>query len=174
MKTTAIRQLLLVASTLALALIAYADQERPISESTKLADLPPAVQKSIQAKIEGSTILQIATKPAVYCALLDANGQKSEVRVSEDGKVLRVRSKQEAEAQFEQEQRLVQAGELNTAELGTVPADVREIILDRSKGLSISRITKTPVIFVVRIDRSGEKSEIQLTEDGKVLGGSRN
>jgi hypothetical protein len=172
MKITGIRRVLTVASALALALVARAEQESANPGSAKLADLPPAVQRSLQEKIGSSTILQIAIKPAVYCAQLDANGQKSEVRVSEEGKVLRIRSKQEAEAQFEEEQRLAHAGRLNTVELESVPAIARATITERSKGLTIDRIIKTPTIFVVLFDRAGEKIEIQLTDDGKIIGGS--
>jgi hypothetical protein len=174
MKITGIRRILIVASTFALTLIACAEQETSNYNSAKLADLPPAVQRSLQEKTGGSTILRIEIKLAVYCAQLEANGQRSEIRVSEEGKVLHIRSKQEAEVQYEDEQRLAQAGKLNTVELETVPAIARAIITERSKGLTINRIIKTPTVFVVRVDQAGEKTEIQLTGDGKIIGGASN
>src|ERR1035438_3868275 len=84
------------------------------------------------------------------------------------------RSKQEAEAQFEDEQRLSQTGRLNIFELGNIPTIARAEIAERSKGLAIDRIIKTPTIFIVRIDRAGEKIEIRLTDDEKILGSSSN
>src|SRR3978361_2273606 len=72
----------------------------------QLGELSPVVQKTFSEKTKGATILRIIKTPATYNVRLDSQGQKSEVRVTEDGKILRIRSKHEAEAQFEEEQRL--------------------------------------------------------------------
>lgn len=169
MITHHLRQIRLIACAFTLTLMARAEQGSPVANVVQLGDLPSVVQKTILEKTKGATIEQIVESPASYSARLDAGGQKSEVRVTKDGRVLRIRSKHEAEAHFEEEKRLAQAGQLNTVALESIPDAARNVITESAKGLKIDQIVKTPTTYTVRMNQSGKKNEIYVADNGKAL-----
>jgi len=134
-------------------------------------EVPAVVQKAIKETAKGASVRQLSRTPEIYTARFDTKGQKSEVRVSESGKVLRSRSKQEAEALFEEEQRLAQAGQLNTVALEDVAAGARAVIAERAKGTKLDQIVRAPATFTATFDRNGASEVIRIAADGKVLAG---
>jgi uncharacterized membrane-anchored protein len=169
MNPTPLRHALLAIGALALATLAGADQKPANPNAIAWPELPAAAQKTILEKSKGATIQLILRTPAAYTARLDAGGQKSEVRVTADGRVLKIRSKREAEQQFEEEERLARAGRLNTVRLAEVPAAARNVIVERSRGMTLEQIVLAPATYTVQLDQAGEKSALRVTDDGKAL-----
>ena len=149
--------------------LARAAQEGTNLNTVQITDLPAAACEALTNVAKGASILQIVKSPATYSVRLDTKGQKSELRVTAEGKSLRIRSKQEAEARFEEERRLAQAGKLKTIPLDDLPAAAREVITQKSNGATIEQIVKAPATYIAQIERTGEKTEIRVTEDGNVL-----
>lgn len=162
-------QVFWLACLLLCALSVRAGEKAADSQIVQLGDLSPVVRKTFSEKTKGATILRLIKAPATYNVRLDSQGQKSEMRVTEDGKILRIRSKHEAEAQFEEEQRLAKAGLLNTVSLDDIPTAAKTIIVERAKGMTIAQIIRTPTTFIAQIDHAGKKTEIRVSETGEIL-----
>ena len=149
--------------------VARAAPEIPGPPILRLEDLPRAAQAAIRPEINGALIRHISLTPMSYTARIDRQGQKSEVRVAATGQLLRPRSKQEAEARFEEEQRLNQAGHLKTVPLASVAPAARDLITTQARDAHIDQIVQSPAVYTITFERKGTMGELRVTDDGKML-----
>jgi hypothetical protein len=142
--------------------------DAPASPATALEALPAVVRQAVQERTKGAELRDVHRRPAIYTARLDFHGQKSEVRVNESGKILRNRTKQEAEANFEEEQRLAQAGKLRTISLADLPEPARAAITARTHEAKLEQIGVESAVTTVAATRSGKPFAFGVADDGTV------
>ena len=173
MTMTKIRPSLGIVFAVLVSLKALASQALPAPKSISLEQLPVAVQETLKDKAKGAIIQRISQSPVTYTARFDTSGQKSELRITDAGKVLRPHSKQEAEALFEEGKRQAHDGKLATIDLKDVPSAAREAIAEMAKGVKLDQIVRAAAVFTAIASRSGEMSEIRIADDGTFLAETR-
>lgn len=167
MKIPSILVSLFAAFSLSATALSEDTKEKPVHIA--IESLPPAVRDAIASHTQGSTMLGIVRTSETFGVRLDSHGQKAELRVDESGKQLRIRSKKEAEQQYEEEQQLARAGKLNTIALKDVPQAARDIIKTLAGDAVIEQIIKSPSCFLVSVDHAGEKQQMRFAADGQYL-----
>jgi uncharacterized membrane protein YkoI len=141
-----------VASVLALSLAAFA-QEKKIDRS----DLPPAVEKTVEAQSQGATIKGFATEVEhgrkTYEVEMVVNGRTRDIQIEPDGTISEV----EDEVAFD-----------------SLPVNVQTGLTKKAAGAKITKVeslTKNGklVAYEAATLNGAKKGEIQVGPDGKPL-----
>lgn len=152
MKNTSTMTTLLIA-TLAVSTASVVAQEQKIERS----QLPPAVQKTVDARAQGATIRgfskEVEHGKLSYEVALTVNGHSREVQMDPAGNVTEV----EEEVRVTEIPAEVKAGLKQKAGAGTI-----------LKVESLSKHEKI-VAYEAQVMTGGKKSEIQVGPDGKPL-----
>ncbi len=133
-----------------------------------LDQVPAAVKASIEKESQGARIEEIEKETAdgktVYS--VEFIKERPEIEVAEDGKVLKRETDDEDDDGEEDEQDV-------KVSLDQVPAAVKATLEKESQGARIEEIEKETedgkTVYSVEILKGKEKSEIEISEDGKVL-----
>ena len=141
-----------IASVLAFSLAAFA-QERKIDRS----DLPPAVEKTVQAQSQGATIkgftAEVEHGKKVYEAEMVVNGRTKDIQIESDGTMSEV----EEEVAFD-----------------SLPANVQAGLTKKAAGAKITKVESLTkkgklVAYEAATLNGTKKGEIQVGTDGKPL-----
>jgi uncharacterized membrane protein YkoI len=142
----------LAASGLLFAGIASA-QEKKIKRS----DLPPAVEKTVEAQSPGATIRGFSTEKengrTLYEVELMVNGHSKDISMAADGSIVEVEEQ---------------------VAMDSLSADVKaglQTKAGKGKILKVESLTKKDklVAYEAQVDTNGKKSEVQVGPDGKPL-----
>ena len=147
------RTALLAVSTLVLLATSAASEEKKIKRS----DLPAAVQATVTAQSQGSTVRGLSEEKengqTYYEAELEVSGHTRDVLMDAQGNIVEVEEEVAVDA---------------------LPAAVREGLQTKAGGgklLKVESLTKHDklVAYEARVIMKGKKSEIQVGPDGKPL-----
>jgi len=104
MKTTVILATAIIGFTVLASLADAEDEENNIHQTIALSDMPAAVQKTIQDKLDGGTITRTAKETeesdTVYEAYVKkSEGEEVEIKVTSDGRLIGVGKEEEDDDQ---------------------------------------------------------------------------
>jgi uncharacterized membrane protein YkoI len=144
---------LLVVAAASLVVVAAVAQEKKIERS----ELPPAVEKTVQAQSQGATVRGFSTETQngklYYEVSLTVRGHNKDVQMDPDGKVTEIEE------------------EIGKTDL---PADVKTGLAAKAgegKITKVESLTKHDkiVAYEAQVVTRGKKSEIQVSANGKPL-----
>lgn len=160
---------LVVIVAMSLPLAAAEKCEKGEDVKVTVNDLPPAVAATLQQAV-GSGAIQEIEKEAdgSYSADVIKDGQKYEIEIAPDGKLLKNQIDEENESRHEGNDKDEVAVTLND-----VPAAVAATIQNAAAGGTIDEISKETkgdkTFYEAKITVNGKKSEVKVSEDGSLV-----
>jgi biopolymer transport protein ExbD len=126
-------------------------------EKIKRADLPPAVEKTVEGQSSGATIKGFSKErengQTLYEAELIVDGHSKDISIDESGTIVEIEEE---------------------VAIDRLPAKVKQALADEAgsgKILKVESITKKDrlVAYEAKVDRNGKRSEVQVGPDGAPL-----
>ena len=137
--------------TIASAVVAISATVVLVGQKVQLKDLPPAVQKTVQAETKNATLVGIGKEKengkTVYELETKVNGKTRDLMIDAAGRVYLVEEE---------------------VALDSVPPAVKAALQLRGRLLRLETLTKgTAVTYEAQVEKNGKKSEVELGADGK-------
>jgi uncharacterized membrane protein YkoI len=122
-------------------------------KKVQMKDLPPAVQKAVQERTKGATLVGLATEKeggkTVYEVETKVNGKTRDMLLDATGRLIEVEDE---------------------VAIDSVPPVVKAALEGRGTVLKVESVTRgTTVTYEAEVEKNGRKSEIALGADGKSL-----
>jgi uncharacterized membrane protein YkoI len=143
---------------------ALAIAEKEDEQTVSFDQLPAAVQTALTAAAEGGQIKEIELEDGIYEADVLLNGQKVEIKIAADGKVL----SKEIDADDDDDEEDEKEDE-QTVTFDQLPAAVQTALTAAAEGGQIKEIELEDGIYEADVLLNGQKVEIKIAADGKVL-----
>jgi len=141
---------------------ALAGEKRERANAVQVSDLPRAAQDALVGVANGANIQQIVRNPAVYTVNFTLDGIKQRFVVSEDaGRSEGPRTIKEKDVPE------INAG--TTIQFSDLPQPVQDLLTAKYPGAPLDQVRRRSVTYVANLERNGEKWEVRLTEDGKLM-----
>jgi len=149
-----------------------AEQEKAVS----IEQLPEAVKAAILAEAKGGTIGEIEMETengqTAYEAEVTIDGQKVEVKVADDGKLLGKEADDEDDDDEGDDDDEDEDEDEEQVSIDQVPAAVKDTIL--AQGGTVKEIEREnedgQAVYEADVIIDGQKIEVKVADDGKLLG----
>jgi uncharacterized membrane protein YkoI len=142
-----------------------------------VSDLPDVVKATLEKEVSGGTIGKIEKEEkdgkVVYEVDFKIEGKEFELKIADDGTVLKKEAEEEKEEKEGEERDKEDRDEAVTVALNDLPQAVQDTVTNEAKGGEIGEIEKEEeggkVVYDVDVKIEGKKFELKIADDGTLL-----